>query len=216
MTRRILADIESELSQRELQLLTLASQGLTDQAIAHELAISLATIATYWGRIRIKLGPLNRTELVAKYLGSKSQGTIADLQNEVEMLRAKLEATKQEDLDMLMTLSKAPDAILVLDDKGCVVYANEAACYFMGYSQSELLGQSYLEFYPKERHHLWNAWFKRVLETRPQGGDMEPIISYTRHKDGNIRLFNVTCSTFETKEGLRIITNARLEQGESG
>ena len=45
-------------------MLLLAAQGLTDQGIAHRLEISLATVGTYWGRIRIKIGPLSRTGLV--------------------------------------------------------------------------------------------------------------------------------------------------------
>ncbi|HLO98745.1 MAG TPA: PAS domain S-box protein [Fimbriimonas sp.] len=210
MTRRILNDLESGLSQREHQLLTLASQGLTDQAIAHELAISLATIATYWGRIRIKLGPLNRTELVAKFLGSISQGEIVELQNEIDQLKSKLEATKFDEADMLFTLSKSPDSIMLLDASGAFLYVNEASCALMGYSQQELIGHKFIEFYPKERIHLWEAGFKRVLETQPKAGEMETVTLYVRHKNGVIRVISVNCATFMTQRGLRIIINARV------
>lgn len=210
MTRRILSDLESGLSQREHQLLTLASQGLTDQAIAHELAISLATIATYWGRIRIKLGPLNRTELVAKFLGSISQGEIVELQNEIDQLRSKLEATKVDEADMLLTLSKSPDAIMLLDSEAVLLYVNEASCSLLGYSHQELVGHNFVEFYPKERLHLWTAGFERVLAEKPKGGEMETVTLYVRHKDGVIRVISVNCATFMTQRGLRIIVNARL------
>ena len=61
--RHVAAKIE--LSPREQQLITMAGEGLTDTAIANRLGISEATVNTYWGRIRVKLGPHNRTELVA-------------------------------------------------------------------------------------------------------------------------------------------------------
>jgi PAS domain S-box-containing protein len=216
VTRRILSDLESELSQREHQLLTLASQGLTDQAIAHELAISLATIATYWGRIRIKMGPLNRTELVANFLGSKSQVEIADLQNEVDLLKSKLLASKVDEADMLLTLSKSPDGIMLLDKNAAILYVNEAICSFFGYGRQELLGHRFTDFYPKERHHLWNDGFAKVLESQPKGGDMQTVTLYIRHKEGTIRPISVNCSTFENERGLRIIINARILDEEVG
>ena len=46
-----------QLSPRELQLIEYATQGLTDTAIALKLGISEATVGTYWGRVRIKIGP---------------------------------------------------------------------------------------------------------------------------------------------------------------
>src|SRR5262245_36101632 len=46
-----------ELSERERQLIELAAEGHTDASIANELGISEATVSTYWGRVRIKIGP---------------------------------------------------------------------------------------------------------------------------------------------------------------
>ncbi|HVT12421.1 MAG TPA: LuxR C-terminal-related transcriptional regulator [Fimbriimonadaceae bacterium] len=60
--------MSTSLSQREQQILTYATKGLTDQAMANALGISRATVTTYWGRIRTKLGALGRTELVARYV----------------------------------------------------------------------------------------------------------------------------------------------------
>ncbi|HWA82853.1 MAG TPA: PAS domain-containing protein [Fimbriimonadaceae bacterium] len=60
--------IFDSLSPREHQILSYATDGLTDQAIANALGISRATVTTYWGRIRTKIGPCGRTELVARYV----------------------------------------------------------------------------------------------------------------------------------------------------
>jgi len=128
VSRRIALDIENELSERELQLLVHATRGLTDQAIANELGISLATIATYWGRIRIKLGPLNRTELVARYLEYKSTEEIFLLLNEASMLRRQLETTKTEDFELMLALNHLPDAVALVDEQANYIYVNGAYC----------------------------------------------------------------------------------------
>jgi DNA-binding CsgD family transcriptional regulator len=53
------------LSPREAQLLELAAHGLVDKEIAARLQVSVATVRTYWERIRKKLGASNRAEAVA-------------------------------------------------------------------------------------------------------------------------------------------------------
>jgi len=57
----------AQLSARETQLLELAARGLTDEAIALTLQISVATVRGYWLRIRTKLGGSGRAELVAQW-----------------------------------------------------------------------------------------------------------------------------------------------------
>ena len=49
------------LTQRELQVAQLASVGFTDKEIAQECGVGLTTVRTYWDRIRLKTGGLNRT-----------------------------------------------------------------------------------------------------------------------------------------------------------
>jgi PAS domain S-box-containing protein len=209
VSRRISPDIESELSQRELQLLVYASRGLTDQAIAHELGLSLATIATYWGRIRIKLGPLNRTELVAKYLDSKSSEEIVQLQNEVSTLRQQLEASKKDDLELLLALNKIPDSVVLIDTSSKVLYVNEATCLWLGYAPEEMIGSLFLDFYPDGRHDLWKAWLDGLLED-PQ--DPEFALnrpSYVRHKDGTVKVFSCNSAVYKTSQGIRILAVSR-------
>ena len=54
------------LSQRELQVLQLINQGLSNREIAQKLVISLPTVKSHTGNIYSKLGVSSRTQAVAK------------------------------------------------------------------------------------------------------------------------------------------------------
>ena len=54
------------LSERENEILRLVAQGLTNQAIADRLVISLTTVKTHVGNIFLKLGVNNRTQAIAR------------------------------------------------------------------------------------------------------------------------------------------------------
>jgi len=76
---------------REAQVLSLAAEGMTDKQIASELSISLATVDTYWRRIRAKFDSTSRTEAVAKALNLKSANVIALSQQENDRLILEME-----------------------------------------------------------------------------------------------------------------------------
>lgn len=88
----------------------MASNGQTDQAIANDLGISLATVSTYWGRIRIKYGPHGRTEIVARYLRAQMNRENAECHASESRLRSALECL--------------PAGVLVTDADGVPIYAN--------------------------------------------------------------------------------------------
>jgi PAS domain S-box-containing protein len=209
MSRRISLDIEKELSQRELQLLVHATRGLTDQAIANELAISLATIATYWGRIRIKLGPLNRTELVAKYLEYKSTEEIFQLVNEAEILRRQLGEAKEDDSELLLALNKFPDVVVLLDEQANVLYVNEEFSAQTGYSASEIVGQNLLNIYPEGRYERLHSFLKGMLSDPKNPEFSQNRLVYIRHINGELQGFNCNSKLYETDAGVRIIVSAR-------
>jgi PAS domain S-box-containing protein len=148
--------LRDSLSPRERQLLILASQGLTDQAIAHKLGISLATVGTYWGRIRIKMGPLNRTELVAVFLREEASETVANLRQENQRLLAELEQQGETTEMLRVTLEilrglvdTAPDAIVLVGEDGRIQLANEQAEEMFGFGRGELRDVSVEELVPE-------------------------------------------------------------------
>ncbi|MBV6457475.1 MAG: hypothetical protein HONBIEJF_00584 [Fimbriimonadaceae bacterium] len=60
--------IRSLLTIRESDVLRLAVQGHTDRVIATKLKVKLPTVRTYWQRIRIKSGGLNRSQAMVAYV----------------------------------------------------------------------------------------------------------------------------------------------------
>jgi DNA-binding CsgD family transcriptional regulator len=53
-----------ELSDREMAVVSWAAKGLVDKQIADEMRVSVATIRTYWDRVRRKTNGLNKTHCV--------------------------------------------------------------------------------------------------------------------------------------------------------
>jgi len=133
------------LSDRELQVLLLAAKGQTDHSIANVLGIGFPTVGTYWSRIRVKLGPYNRTELVAKFIRARANQTLDLLRAENASLLAQLEANARSFKAILnghvffeSVLKSVPDGILVMDQEGIIHYSNVAAEEVFGYGQQEL------------------------------------------------------------------------------
>jgi DNA-binding CsgD family transcriptional regulator len=62
----------AKISGREGAILELASNGKTDKQIASELGLSVGTIRTYWGRIRVKFSALTRAQAVGIYIRHRS------------------------------------------------------------------------------------------------------------------------------------------------
>lgn len=136
------------LSVRESQLLKLAASGFTDVAIAHKLGISEATVKTYWRRIRMKIGPYSRTELVATVLKSEMGRTVSELR---ERSMQQLDGLPAQFSFYQQLVENAPDAILIVTMEGVVQLANEAAAAMFGWKKEELKGRHISVLVP-ERH----------------------------------------------------------------
>ncbi len=204
------------LSDRERQLLKLASQGMTDQAIANHLGISLATVGTYWGRIRSKQGPFNRTELVANFLRGQTTEILDHLKTENARLTAEVQAhttTEQKlknALDLFrLLISSAPDAIVVVDADGHIQLTNDADDIVFGYARGELSHKHVRELVPKRFHGMHNKLRKQYMshpEKRPMG---EHNATVALRKDGTEFQIAGTLSACDTEDGMLVICMIR-------
>jgi PAS domain S-box-containing protein len=170
-----------DLSKREREVVDLASSGLTDEGIARELGISTATVNTYWGRVRSKLGQLSRTEIVAAVVRN-------DQFQEIEKLRtAYQEALKTcvvGGFRMRELVEFAPQAVLILDSEGTILFASEEAYLLFGYEQGELEGQSHEILIPSALRDVHKAHVDDYLKD-PVRRQMTHLEAPGRKKDGS-------------------------------
>jgi DNA-binding CsgD family transcriptional regulator len=67
-----------DLSPREEEIVELCVEGLTNEAIALRLGLSVGTINTYWVRIKLKVGGSGRTDTVVKVIKERAERALRD------------------------------------------------------------------------------------------------------------------------------------------
>lgn len=123
------------LSEREMTVLELAAAGQADKQIAAQMGVALATVRTYWERIRSKLGAINRGHAIA--LGMPH--------NRVELAAGELEG--------FVDRGVSEEAITLVDDEGHFLTWNEGVKKLFGYSEAEWVGShNTIIFIPTEKH----------------------------------------------------------------
>jgi PAS domain S-box-containing protein len=200
-----------KLSPREEQLLKYAAEGLTDTAIALKLGISQATVGTYWGRVRIKIGPYSRTELVAHRMRFESEAAVQSLREENEALVEKLrhEHTSTGGATFRDLLENAPDAMIVISSLGTVEYANAAALELFGYKEEELVGQDLLRLVP-ERFRDQHTQHREDYILHPDRRQMgEHLETPALHKDGHEFSIRAALSATTVLESTSVICAIR-------
>lgn len=195
-----------DLSAREKQLITLAAQGLTDTAIAHKLGISEPTVKSYWQRVRSKLGPYNRTELVAHALREESALAITELNGEITRLRDALSHTDRSALDLQREmLENAPDAVFAVDQDGNFLWLNLEAERMFGYRFDELVGKPVSTLVPlgiQERHRLHMRQYFDNPERKRMG---QHLATVAVRKDGEEFPIAASLAPLDTPSG-QIVT----------
>jgi two-component system, cell cycle sensor histidine kinase and response regulator CckA len=81
-----------------------------------------------------------------------------------------------------------PDALVLLDEKGCLVEANQAACELVGFARQDLLGRNVAELIQTRGREFEDAWeqFQRTNLYRGQ--------AWLVRADGTSRLIEITAS----------------------
>jgi PAS domain S-box-containing protein len=203
--------LRESLSPREQQLLEFAASGLTDQAIANNLGISLATVGTYWGRVRIKFGPYNRTELVALYLKEEATSAIEKLRDENRHLlgqieeQAKVTQMLQTSLELFRGLVEtAPDGILLVGGHGEIEMANQQAEEMFGYKKDGLLGLPVEKLIP-ERYRDQHRENRNEYNENPRKRRMgEHVATVALRKNGEEFPIAAALSATKTQGGILV------------
>ena len=66
------------LSPREEEIVALCVEGLTNDAIAHKLGLSVGTVNTYWLRIKLKVGGTGRTDTVVRIIKDRAEKALRE------------------------------------------------------------------------------------------------------------------------------------------
>lgn len=101
-------------------------------------------------------------------------------------------------------LDAAPDAIIEVDERGCILLANAATETIFGYTCDELLGQSVETLVPESARHSHVA--ERALywgnpHPRAMGRD---LVLYGMRKDGTRFPVEISLSPVHSEDGLRV------------
>lgn len=112
------------LSSREVEIIDLAAEGITDKEIAARLGLSLGTVSTYWARCRTKLGVGTRAACVALLIGSRQESVTSAEPLFEARWNALMEATD--------------DAVAVVSARGRVAHASRTFLDVVGSTLSEL------------------------------------------------------------------------------
>lgn len=121
------------LTDREKAVLALAAEGKLDKEIAVELNIGVATVRTYWDRLRTKLKAINRAHAVS--LGQ-------DLHSLQERLGQEMDAFVLRRLEDI--------AIFACTEDGRLLTWNRGVESLFGYKEHEWVGQHMAMFFVPE------------------------------------------------------------------
>jgi PAS domain S-box-containing protein len=106
-------------------------------------------------------------------------------------------------------LESAPDAMVIVDEQGAIVFVNARAEELFQYSRSELVGNDVEMLLPRAlrtRHVLRRSEFTADPKARAMGAGMDLL---ARRKDGTEFLAEISLSPLHTDNGLLISTSIR-------
>jgi DNA-binding CsgD family transcriptional regulator len=94
-----------ELSPREEEIVALCVEGLTNEAIAHKLGLSVGTVNTYWLRIKLKVGGLGRTDTVVRVIKERAERALRASDDNREVLTELLAEKHEGELESRAALA---------------------------------------------------------------------------------------------------------------
>lgn len=125
---------KTELSPRQMEIMRLAAEGMTDKEIAQATGLSVGTLRSHWDRMRARLGASSRGEVIARAAEDMRRALVF----EVDVLRHALSQQR------LFVWTATAD--------GKVDYVNDWFACFSGMPREDLIGPGCKALMPEEQH----------------------------------------------------------------
>jgi DNA-binding CsgD family transcriptional regulator len=94
-----------DLSPREEEIVELCVEGLTNDAIARRLGLSVGTINTYWLRIKLKVGGSGKTDTVVRVIRERAERALREANVERTELGHIVEEKQRDVLELRAALA---------------------------------------------------------------------------------------------------------------
>ena len=111
--------------------------------------------------------------------------------------------------NMRALLNSAPDATVIVDEDGHIVFANMQVSVVFGYEPDALIGSAVEVLLPdrfRATHGAYRSAFVRSPQVRPMGSDLE---LFGRHQDGSEFPIEISLSPLRTDAGLLVSSAIR-------
>ncbi|MFV3334113.1 ATP-binding protein [Pseudomonas sp. NY15437] len=168
------------LSVRELSVLQLLARGLSNIAIADQLAISDKTVSTYKVRLMQKLRAKSLVELVD--IGRRHGLVEGGVKEEHEEPAPAFDAEQSRELGLLRKVIDAiPHPITIRDLQARLVYGNRSALEMLGLPLEEVVGK-YTNDLLLPNHHEVEYLRERFLERVSKGEAYEDDLEFMSNK----------------------------------
>ncbi|HSK08950.1 MAG TPA: ATP-binding protein [Vicinamibacterales bacterium] len=123
--------------------------------------------------------------------------------------RAALEEVRAEEARFRSLVESAPDAIVAVDARGCIVLANAQAEQIFGYGRAELKGKPVEVLLPeslRETHVAQRRQFQAQPRRRPMGLGLD---LQGRRKDGSVFPTEISLSPLQSPDGPVVVAFIR-------
>jgi PAS domain S-box-containing protein len=141
--------------------------------------------------------------------GDGNPVAVIELNSDITERVAGEQALRDAEQQFRGLIESAPDAMVILDEEGKIVFVNVRAQELFGYAGAEMIGQDVAVLLAREFRELLQARRTEFVADPDVGGLGSEVDLLARHRDGSEFLAEISLSPFETDAGLLISTSIR-------